>query len=464
MSKSRLIFRLAKRIFHTLPFIILVAVGVPIVGMAGNEMSKILGLKPVPVPVVGTGSMYPSLFWSTSEGGPEDESKKIVEEYRNTPHLYRRFRGVTLFGQTFGLRRVGQGDMVAFQNAQTAAILAEEGKNTDAGFIKRVIGVPGDTIELRDGFVYRNEVLLKEPYIALARSTYGGDSLQDCVKLSLGPGKYFVLGDNRKVSSDSRFELGLIDESDIEYVLPYPQQSIYVSLYRDTSKDAELLGEPSLASREFVNLLNAKRQSAGVAQLSLSAGLAKSSTLRGEKLLQDPNTSYGMQQAVRSAGYSNIILGEFVSYGHFSAQELLENLLFNTNTAKQVLNSEYSDLGISAVNREVNGCPSQVIVGHLGGYVPADYSEDNIGSWRRLRDNLLEVIPSWERAVGDERVNQGDLSQLLTILRRRLSLAQEIVGTMEKKEWLSASQESRIQSDNQDAEAAETLARLLNGE
>lgn len=464
MPKSRLIIRFVKRFLAVLPILVLVVVGVPIVGMAGNEMSKILGLKPVPVPVVGTGSMYPSLFWSTSEGGPEDESKKVVEEYRNTPHLYPRFRGLTLFGQTFGLRSIGQGDMVAFQNAQTKAILADEGKNTNAGFIKRVIGVPGDTIELRDGFVYRNEVLLKEPYIASPRSTYGGDSLQDCVKLTLGPGKYFVLGDNRKVSSDSRFELGLIGDSDIEYVLPYAEQSIYLSLYRDTEGDSELLGEPSLESREFLNLLNAKRQSAGVAKLSLSPGLAKSSTLRGEKLLQDPNTQYGLKQAIQSAGYSNILLGEFVSYGHFSAQELLENLLFNTNTAKQILDSKYSDLGISAVNREVNGCPSQVIVGHLGGYVPADYSEDTVASWRRLRDNLSEVLPSWERAVGNDQVNQTDLAELLTILRRRLSLAQEIVGTMERKEWLSSAQESRIEVDNQDAQSAEAIARRLNQE
>lgn len=452
------------RPMRLLPFMVLVAIGVPIVGMAGNEASKLIGLKPVPVPVVGTGSMYPSLFWSTSEGGPEDENKKVVEEYRNTPHLYKRFRGITFLGRTYLRRQIGRGDMVAFQNAQTRAILADEGKNTNAGFIKRVIGAPGDVLELRDGFVYRNGELLKEPYIAAPRSTYGGDGLQDCVKLSIGENQYFVLGDNRKVSSDSRFELGLIDESDIEYLLPYAEQSIYLSLYRDPSKDSELLGEPSLQSKEFLDLLNAKRQSSGVSQLSLSPALAKSTTLRGEKLLQNRATTYDMKQAIQSAGYSNIILGEFVSWGHFSAQELLENLLFNANTAKQILDSQYSDLGVSAVNREVNGCPSQVIVGHLGGYVPADYSEETITSWRRLRDNLSEVVPSWERAVGNDRVNQSDLTELLTILRRRLSLAQELVQIMENGEWLSPSQETRIQADTQDAQAAENLAKQLNGE
>lgn len=464
MSKPHLVIRLLECLMRLLPFMVLVAIGVPIVGMFGNEASKLIGLKPVPVPVVGTGSMYPSLFWSTSEGGPEDERQKVVEEYRNTPHLYKRFRGISFLSRTYLRRQIGRGDMVAFQNAQTRAILADEGKNTNAGFIKRVIGVPGDILELRDGFVYRNDELLKEPYIAAPRSTYGGDGLQDCVKLSIGSGKYFVLGDNRKVSSDSRFELGLIDESDIEYLLPYSEQSLYLALYRDTSKDSELLGEPSLQSKEFLDLLNAKRQSSGILKLSLSPALVKSTTLRGEKLLQNRHTTYDMKQAIQTANYSNIILGEFVSYGHFSAQELLENLLFSTNTAKQILDSQYSDLGISAVNREVNGCPSQVIVGHLGGYVPADYNEETINSWRHLRSNLSEVIPSWEKAVGDNRINQADLQSLLTILRRRLELAQEIVQTIEKREWLSASQETRIQADTQDAQTAENLAKQLNGE
>lgn len=464
MSKSSLIHRVVKRLPLVASITLLVIVGVPILGIFGNEVSKIIGLKPVPVPVVGTGSMYPSLFWSTSEGGPEDEGKKVIEEYRSTPHLYARFRGINFFGQTLGIRPIGHGDMVAFQSDKTKAILANEGKNQEAGFIKRVIGIPGDVIELRDGFVYRNGELLKEPYISSPRSTYGGDGLSDCVALTVSPGKYFVLGDNRKVSSDSRFELGLIDESDIQYVLPYAQQSIYVSLYRDPSLDDELLGEPSLESREFLDLLNAKRQSSGSPRLTLHSALAKSTTARGEKLLQDPRTSYDLKQSVRSAGYSNIVLGEFVSYGHFSAQELLENLLFDVGTAKQILNREYSDLGISAVNRQVNGCPTQVIVGHLGGYVPADYSQSTIQSWQRLRDNLSEVIPSWEGALGNDRVNQDDLSSLLTILRRRLSLAKEIVATMEKREWLSPDQETRIESDSRDAQTAESLAKKLNQE
>lgn len=432
--------------------------------MASIEVSKNLGLRKVPVPVVGTGSMYPSLFWSNDEGGPEDESKKVVEEYRTTPHLYPRFRGIKVGSYTLFHRTLGFGDMVAFKNQRTKEILTEDDRDTSSGFIKRIIGIPGDTIELRDGYVYKNGSVFSEPYITNPRSSYGGTGLKECIKLNIPGGQYFVLGDNRKVSSDSRFELGLISEDDIEYVLPYSEQQIYHSLWRDTSKDTDLMGQGTLSVNEFVTLINVERTKKGFKKLTLKNELNKSSSLRGERLLKDENTSYSMQSAISNAGYSNIVLGEFVSYGHFSAKELLENILFQPATAKQILNKDYTDLGISDINREIDGCPSQIIVGHLGGYIPADYDQATINSWRTLRDNLKSVVPSWEAAVDYNNIDQTKLATLLTVFRRRLSLAEEILNTMEKKEWLTIAQQAKIKADDADSQTTDRLANELNKE
>lgn len=63
-------------------------------------------------------------------------------------------------------------------------------------YIKRVIGTPGDTVEIKNGTVYLNDKPLVEPYIK-ERPNY------TYPKVIVTKGQYFVLGDNRNLSSDS---------------------------------------------------------------------------------------------------------------------------------------------------------------------------------------------------------------------------------------------------------------------
>lgn len=74
--------------------------------------------------------------------------------------------------------------------------------------VKRVIGVPGDTIEVRGGGVYRNGRLLDEPYIA-ERIQY------ERALITVPQGKLLVLGDNRNESDDSHI-WGLLDRSRVQ--------------------------------------------------------------------------------------------------------------------------------------------------------------------------------------------------------------------------------------------------------
>lgn len=68
-------------------------------------------------------------------------------------------------------------------------------RNPQQEYIKRLIGLPGDHIEVRDGQVLVNDTLLDEPYIA-AMPRYTGE-------WTVPAEQYFVLGDNRNNSSDS---------------------------------------------------------------------------------------------------------------------------------------------------------------------------------------------------------------------------------------------------------------------
>jgi len=71
----------------------------------------------------------------------------------------------------------------------------------DIELIKRLIGKPGDTIELRDNQVYVNGEPLHEPY--LPPNANSGPTRGD-LKWTLGADEYFILGDNRSFSQDSR--------------------------------------------------------------------------------------------------------------------------------------------------------------------------------------------------------------------------------------------------------------------
>jgi signal peptidase I len=67
-------------------------------------------------------------------------------------------------------------------------------------YIKRVIGLPGDIVEIRDAHIYVNNTALNEPYInELCEPRRCADNRWD-----LAPDEYFVMGDNRNHSSDSR--------------------------------------------------------------------------------------------------------------------------------------------------------------------------------------------------------------------------------------------------------------------
>lgn len=81
---------------------------------------------------------------------------------------------------------------------------------TNIRLVKRVIGVPGDKIDIRDGKVYLDGKLLEESYVK--GQTYQRDMQ---FPVTVPEGKYLVFGDNREVSKDSR-TFGFIERSQIE--------------------------------------------------------------------------------------------------------------------------------------------------------------------------------------------------------------------------------------------------------
>ncbi len=85
-------------------------------------------------------------------------------------------------------------------------IVLKENDN-NATIIKRVIGMPGDKVKIRNNKIYINNKIIEDEY------AYGETSDYD--EITLSDDEYFVLGDNRLISKDSRY-FGAIKKSDIK--------------------------------------------------------------------------------------------------------------------------------------------------------------------------------------------------------------------------------------------------------
>lgn len=92
-----------------------------------------------------------------------------------------------------------RGDVIVFHAPESANCPT----GTGCDFIKRVLGLPGEQVEVKNNGIYINGQALSEPYIPVDFQTQPGAFSRNRVVI-LGPNEYFAVGDNRPYSSDSR--------------------------------------------------------------------------------------------------------------------------------------------------------------------------------------------------------------------------------------------------------------------
>ena len=95
----------------------------------------------------------------------------------------------------YKLSNIDYGDIIVLDEEKEGEII-----------IKRIIGMPKDTVSIKDNTVYVNDEELEEDY------AYGETS--DYEEITLGDDEYFILGDNRPISKDSRY-FGPVKEDEI---------------------------------------------------------------------------------------------------------------------------------------------------------------------------------------------------------------------------------------------------------
>ncbi|MCL1984962.1 MAG: signal peptidase I [Betaproteobacteria bacterium] len=110
------------------------------------------------------------------------------------------------FSDSYAVRGLDpeRGDIVVFKYPN----------NRDIDFIKRIIGIPGDVIEIRNKQLIRNGQPVSESYIKHSQPTFMVSVRDNFGPVTVPKDQYFVMGDNRDDSQDSRF-WGFVDRSDL---------------------------------------------------------------------------------------------------------------------------------------------------------------------------------------------------------------------------------------------------------
>lgn len=324
------------------------------------------------IPIAGTGSMYPTF--------PKGESKTLNELANETVadvKMRSYPSGFEMFGKKFFHYEIGRGDIVTFFNNKVAEINKEYYGDESGGLVKRVIGLPGDILEIRDGSIYVNGQPQLEPYVPQPRSTFGGEFLAECTDLTVPPGKLFVMGDNRKGSGDSRHDIGFIDYGDVTHVISWEDQqnSNLAKKWRDPTNDLKESARIKLNKTMFVKLINKERKKAGQHLLARQNFLDKSSDTRNKSKFKlakpylDTEKGYKLADSVTDAGYnSGFIVTEQGFPGYYTAKELAE-LIFDFEEYKDIkaafLDPANEYIGLDVERGNIKGCPSQLINIHL---------------------------------------------------------------------------------------------------
>ncbi|MCD6195031.1 signal peptidase I [bacterium] len=359
-----------------------------------------------------------------------------------------------IFSRFFENRQIHRGDIVAFKNEKT-----KDEFGNQVGYVKRIIALPEEEVMLRDGFITINGKVLEEPYIKAKKSTYSESFTPECRKIKVPKESYFVLGDNRMSSKDSR-DFGFVKKTDV-FAIRY---------YKNTFSFSDLKIE--LDAEKIIDSFNQERKENGFTLLTENKLLDQAALLRAQAIAEYNDWTEGAKKsnfsyldAIRKVGYSNILYAEIFDGGYLNTEDLVGTWQQNESVKQIYLDPRYQDIGVGITKGSFGDCDVLVVSVILGGYEPPNYSQEVVSSWKNALNNLKEIYPSWQELKNNQKVyeaKKAEIDRICEIISLRIARIEKIIARFENNEYLTSKEKEWMEEDEKLAKEQSDLADEIN--
>ncbi len=344
-----------------------------------------------------------------------------------------------------------KGDIVSFKNVETGAY----------SYIKRVIGTPGDTVSIRNGKVVLNGNPISEPYTYKSLPTFGNTFLAECEPVTVPEGNYFVMGDNRTVSVDSRV-LGFVGFADVDGVIKTGQSAV-----PDSEGDSINFSD-SFDKTSFVKMLNEKRKNNNHERLISSEPLEKVALMRAEEIRDHYGewkmASRKLETLLDEEKYSYNMAHEYVTFGYLNETEVI-NQIFESFVEKEIfLSDKYLEVGVGVVRRSYNGCEYPIITIILTWPTKPTYDASSIEYWQN-QDVVSTALLTKLNVYYSNKSNGPADRELITKAAALSEISARIAGKMSRGEWLNSKDSSDMKIYEQEFGALQdSVDEVIDGD
>lgn len=310
--------------------------------------------------------------------------------------------------------------------------------------------MPTEQISIKNGYYYINGNALEENYTLNSLPTFGNTFLPDCESKTIPKDYYFVSGDNRTVSFDSR-AIGFVHKDDIEGVIKTNTTSTFA-----TSQVEKNFPQITIDPEVFLEKLNNKRAEFDFPPIVTHETLNDLAESRAQQIKDTfndwKNKTIPIGRLLDEHEYRYNLVREFVTFGYLNEQAIVDQIFDSTVEKDQFLSSQYTEVGIGIEEREYQECKYPIISIILSWPVVATYDQAVLDAWTQEINVNNQSLLNLQTLVGSPNADQDKLREFISTVSQMQQIAERIYSKQKNREWLT-------QKDYNDIKLYDSLAQ-----